>query len=131
MTKGEPLICSVDIDMNQVFFQAWRVNVGRAPVYLLDTNRSAKRTTFPRLDACGFTVATAPRASCRRFCSASAVCGCCGRLELKPSVFHMNEGHAAFLTLELAREKMAAGKKFRRGTGEDEGRVHFHDAHAC
>ena len=27
-------------------------------------------------------------------------------------MFHMNEGHAAFLTLELIREKMAAGKSF-------------------
>ncbi len=30
-------------------------------------------------------------------------------LGVKPSVFHMNEGHAAFLTLELVREKLAAG----------------------
>src|SRR6266481_2826745 len=29
---GEPLVCSVDITMNQVFFQVWRVNVGRNPV---------------------------------------------------------------------------------------------------
>jgi starch phosphorylase len=33
---------------------------------------------------------------------------------LEPSTFHMNEGHAAFLTLELIREKMAAGKNYRR-----------------
>src|SRR6185503_416571 len=36
--KGEPLICDVEIGMNQVFFRAWLVNVGRVPVYLLDTN---------------------------------------------------------------------------------------------
>jgi alpha-glucan phosphorylase-like protein len=30
-------------------------------------------------------------------------------LGLQPSVFHMNEGHAAFLTLDLVREKLAAG----------------------
>ena len=35
---GEPLVCDVEIDMNRVFFQAWRVNVGRVPVYLLDAN---------------------------------------------------------------------------------------------
>src|SRR5207249_4683929 len=33
-------------------------------------------------------------------------------LGVKPSVFHMNEGHAAFLALELIREYEAAGKKF-------------------
>jgi glycogen phosphorylase len=32
---------------------------------------------------------------------------------VQPSVFHMNEGHAAFLTLELIREKMAAGKTYQ------------------
>jgi starch phosphorylase len=33
-------------------------------------------------------------------------------LGVQPSVFHMNEGHAAFLTLELVREKLAAGLSF-------------------
>ncbi len=44
--KGQPLVCSVDITMNQVFFQAWRVNVGRIPVYLLDTNRPENAQHF-------------------------------------------------------------------------------------
>ena len=35
-------------------------------------------------------------------------------LGVQPSVFHMNEGHAAFLTLELIREKMAAGQDVSR-----------------
>src|SRR5213075_652181 len=34
-SKGEPLKLTVDIAMTQVFFQAWRVNVGRASIYLL------------------------------------------------------------------------------------------------
>src|SRR6185369_9504023 len=36
--KGEPVICQVEIGLNAVAFQAWRANVGRVPVYLLDTN---------------------------------------------------------------------------------------------
>src|SRR5262249_11679022 len=39
-------------------------------------------------------------------------------LGIKPSIFHMNEGHAAFLTLELVREKMAAGKNFQDALNE-------------
>jgi starch phosphorylase len=35
---GEPLVCMVEIAMTDVYFQTWRVNVGRCPVYLLDTN---------------------------------------------------------------------------------------------
>src|SRR5215467_14304716 len=35
--KGEPVVCQVDIGMSTVTFHAWRVNVGRVQVYLLDT----------------------------------------------------------------------------------------------
>ena len=48
---NEPLVCSVDIGMNEVFFQAWRVNVGRVPVYLLDTNRPENEQHFRDLTA--------------------------------------------------------------------------------
>jgi starch phosphorylase len=34
------------------------------------------------------------------------------RLGVEPSVFHMNEGHAAFLALELMREQIAGGAGF-------------------
>src|SRR6267142_4369469 len=30
--KGEPLVCMVEIAMNEVHFQTWRANVGRCPV---------------------------------------------------------------------------------------------------
>jgi len=32
---GKQIVLSVDINMSEVFFQAWRVNVGRVPVYLI------------------------------------------------------------------------------------------------
>jgi len=37
--KGQPLVCAVEIEMTDVYFQAWRVNVGRSVVFLLDSNR--------------------------------------------------------------------------------------------
>src|ERR1017187_3440963 len=44
--KGEPLVCQVGIGMNLVSFQVWRANVGRATVYLLDTNRPENEQHF-------------------------------------------------------------------------------------
>ena len=35
-------------------------------------------------------------------------------LGYNPSVWHMNEGHAAFLTIERARELVAAGHTFEQ-----------------
>ena len=108
--RGDPLVLSVDIAMNQVFIQVWKVNVGRATVYLLDTNRAENAQHLRDL-------------TCRVYggdittrIMQEIVLGIGGvrlirELGIQPSVFHMNEGHSAFLTLELLREKMAEGKK--------------------
>lgn len=109
--KGEPVVCSVRIAMSQIYFQAWRVNVGRCPVYLLDTNRPENEPHYRDL-----TLRVYGGDSTTRIMQ-EIVLGVGGvrllrELGLQPSVFHMNEGHAAFLTLELIREKMAAGKAF-------------------
>jgi starch phosphorylase len=110
--KGEPLVCRVDIGMNQVAFQAWRVNVGRVAVYLLDCNRPENEQHFRDL-----TLRVYGGDSTTRIMQ-EILLGIGGTrllrtLGIRPSVFHMNEGHAAFLTLELMREKMAAGKSFQ------------------
>ena len=44
--KGEPLVCRGEIGINQVAFHAWRANVGRAVVYLLDANRPKMSSIF-------------------------------------------------------------------------------------
>src|SRR5215471_17579280 len=47
--KGSPIICQVEMGMNQVAFQAWRVNVGRVTVLLLDANRPENEKHFQDL----------------------------------------------------------------------------------
>ncbi|MEI9960914.1 MAG: hypothetical protein WDM76_07205 [Limisphaerales bacterium] len=91
------------------FFQAWAVNVGRVPVYLLDTNRPENEQHFRDL-----TLRVYGGDSTTRIMQ-EILLGIGGTrliraLGVEPSTFHMNEGHAAFLTLELMREKMAPGK---------------------
>ena len=51
-------------------------------------------------------------------------------LGVQPSVFHMNEGHAAFLTLELIREKSRRREAFDEALAATRGRMHLHHAHA-
>ena len=109
--KGEPLVCSVRIVTSTIYFHAWRVNVGRVPVYLLDTNRPENEPHYRDL-----TLRVYGGDSSTRIMQ-EIVLGVGGvrllrALGLQPSTFHMNEGHAAFLTLELIREKMAAGQTF-------------------
>ena len=107
--KDQPLVCSVDIGMNQVFFQAWRVNVGRVPVYLLDANRPENEQHFRDLTLRVYGGDSTTRIMQEVLLGMGGV-RLLRALGVQPSVFHMNEGHAAFLTLELIREKIAAGK---------------------
>src|SRR5690349_3354462 len=115
--KGEPIVCHVDIGMNQVAFQAWRVNVGRAPVYLLDTNRSENEQHFRDLTLRVYGGDSTTRIMQEILLGIGGV-RLLRALGIRPSVFHMNEGHAAFLTLELIREKMLAGKNFHDAMDE-------------
>ncbi len=107
--KGEPLVCSVEITMNEVFFQVWRVNVGRNPVYLIDTNRPENPQHFRDLTLRVYGGDSTTRIMQEILLGIGGV-RVLRALGIQPSVYHMNEGHAAFLTLELMREKMAEGK---------------------
>ena len=127
--KGQPLVCAVEIELTIVYFQAWRVNVGRNPVYLLDANRPENAQHFRDLTAACLRrrqhhAHHAGNAAGHRRRAAAARAGC------PASVFHMNEGHAAFLTLELIREKMAAGQTFAEACATTKARMHFHHPHA-
>jgi starch phosphorylase len=112
-SKGQPLVCTVEIAMSTVYFQAWRINVGRIPIYLIDCNRPENEQRFRDL-----TLRVYGGDSTTRIMQ-EILLGIGGTrliraLGISPSVFHMNEGHAAFLVFELLREKMIAGTSFQK-----------------
>ena len=115
--NGEPVIGQVDIGMNQVYFKAWRVNVGRCPAYLLDTNLPQNEQHDRDLTLRVYGGDSTTRIMQEMLLGIGGV-RLLRALGVKPSVFHMNEGHAAFLALELVREKQAAGKKFADALAE-------------
>ncbi|HEY3762620.1 MAG TPA: alpha-glucan family phosphorylase [Verrucomicrobiae bacterium] len=115
--EGERLICRVEVNMENVAFQVWRINVGRVPVYLIDTNLPENDQRFRDLTARVYGGDSTTRIMQEMLLGIGGV-RLLRALGVQPSVFHMNEGHAAFLTLELIREKMAGGKKFAEASAE-------------
>ena len=107
--KGETLVEIVEIANQRVHFQAWRVNIGRCPVFLLDTNRPENEPPIRDLTLRVYGGDSTTRIMQEIVLGIGGVRLLRG-LGIEPSVFHMNEGHAAFLTLELLREKLAEGK---------------------
>ena len=115
--KGEPLVGQVDLAMAQVHFQVWRVNVGRCAVYLLDTNLTENEQRFRDLTLRVYGGDSTTRILQEILLGIGGV-RVLRALGITPSVFHMNEGHAAFLTLELIREKLARGKTIPEALAE-------------
>ncbi len=99
---GEPLTITVPVRHMLVTAQVWRVDVGRVPLYLLDTERPendlAARWITSRL------YIGEPDARLAQYVLLGV--GGLRALEamgIKPGLLHLNEGHAAFISLEAAR----------------------------
>jgi starch phosphorylase len=115
--NGQPVVGEVQIGMDHVHFRAWRVNVGRVPVYLLDANLPENAQHVRELTSRVYAGDGTTRIMQEILLGIGGV-RLLRALGIQPSVFHMNEGHAAFLTLELTREKMAAGKTFQEALAQ-------------
>ncbi|MDP7048197.1 MAG: alpha-glucan family phosphorylase [Verrucomicrobiota bacterium] len=108
---GQPLVCTVEIAADPVSFRVWAANVGRCPVYLLDTNLPTNHLHFRDLTRHVYGGDDSTRIMQEILLGAGGV-RLLRRLGVEPSVYHMNEGHAAFLTLELMHERIADGAGF-------------------
>ena len=109
--SGRVQILSIPGVEGDLQFAIWRAQVGRVTLYLMDTavapNRAANRALTQRLYGGDTTVRIRQE----------ILLGIGGvrtlrHLGIEPSVYHMNEGHTAFLTLELIRARMADGESF-------------------
>jgi glycogen phosphorylase len=109
--SGTPLLCSVELNLSRVTFQAWRVNVGRCPVYLLDANRSENEQLYRDLTLHVYGGDNTTRVMQELLLGVGGV-RLLRALGIRPSIYHLNEGHVAFLTFELLREKIAQGQSF-------------------
>jgi len=108
---GAPLILSVELPGRRVYFHTWKAQVGHVSLYLLDTdvaeNLPKDRVLTQRLYS--------PDPETR--INQEIVLGIGGvrvlrALGIDPAVWHMNEGHSAFSTLERARELVKQGMSF-------------------
>ena len=109
--SGERLVGQVEINLAQVYFQAWKVNVGRCPVYLLDSNRPENELLHRDLTLHVYGGDRSTRVMQELLLGLGGV-RLLRALGIQPSLFHMNEGHVAFVALELIREKISGGCPF-------------------
>jgi starch phosphorylase len=106
---GTPITVEVDLPGRSVKVRIWKVQVGRVPLYLLDSNvdgnNSADRTLTSRLYTSDIELRI----------SQEIILGICGvrairHLGYNPAAWHLNEGHSAFMAFERLNELVSSGK---------------------
>jgi starch phosphorylase len=105
---GMPITVTVMIYHRAVRVSVWRVRVGRVTLYLLDTNRDDNEERDRWITGHLYGGNQDTRLGQELTLGIGGV-RALRALGLTPAIFHMNEGHSAFLTLELLREEIAAG----------------------
>ena len=109
---GTPLRIEVLIRERKVLAQVWRANVGRVALYLLDTNITENVETDRWVTGHLYGGDRETRIVQEMLLGIGGV-RLLRKLGVTPHVFHLNEGHSAFLTLELAREVVqSSGRLF-------------------
>ena len=109
--NGAPLTVKVDLPGREILVRVWNIQVGRVPLYLLDSNvdgnSDADRQLTARLYSSDLDLKI----------TQEVILGIGGvrtlrKLGYEPTAWHMNEGHSAFSSLERARELVVKGKTF-------------------
>jgi len=103
--NGKPILISVETRSSRIMARIWKVNVGRVPLYLLDTNIPENTPEDRQLTARLYGGNSRTRIRQELLLGIGGLRALTA-LGVRPHAIHMNEGHSAFATLEQIRLRM-------------------------
>ncbi|MBI4444713.1 MAG: alpha-glucan family phosphorylase [Acidobacteria bacterium] len=115
--NGERLLVSMQIGTQEVKAAIWKVQVGRVPTYLMETDILENEPAIRNLSAQLYGGDQRMRLQQEILLGIGGV-RVLRALGYSPSLAHLNEGHAAFAGLEFLREKIQQGKSFEQAFSE-------------
>lgn len=110
---GVPLKISLQFPNRQVYFQIWKIQVGRVPLFLLDTNVPENTEPDKRITRALYGGDKETRIQQEIILGVGGI-RALHAMNIKPLVCHMNEGHSAFLALERIRLLIEKGLTFEQ-----------------
>ena len=121
----------VHIRGREVYAQAWLARVGRISLYMLDTNIPRNEHVDRLITGHLYGGDSETRIVQEKVLGIGGV-RLLRKLGIDPAVFHLNEGHSAFLTLELAREFLEEneGAGFGEAVPDGPREMRIYHAHA-
>ncbi|MBN1521700.1 MAG: alpha-glucan family phosphorylase [Candidatus Aureabacteria bacterium] len=101
--NGDVILIEVEYPEGKAYAQIWKLTVGRVPLFLLDTNIPKNPESMREISSKLYGGDIEMRIRQEILLGIGGV-KALRALEIEASVFHMNEGHSAFLTFERMRE---------------------------
>lgn len=114
---GKEVVVSVDLPARnglpdrRVYAKVYQIMVGNVPLYLMDTDIHPNAAEDRELSARLYGGDQEMRLAQEMMLGIGGV-RALRAMGIQPAVFHMNEGHSAFMVLERARELVEQGMKF-------------------
>lgn len=101
--EGEDLIIVINIGKQEVFLKVWKINVGKIDLYLLDSDIEPNP---PHIKSITHLLYEADREKriLQEIVLAYGSMKLMDEIKFEPVIYHLNEGHSAFIILELLRK---------------------------
>lgn len=116
-SNGETMKVYVDLPGRKVYAQIWKANVGRIQLYYLDANIEENSVEDRDITAQLYGGNLETRIQQEILLGIGGI-KALKKLGIKPTIYHMNEGHSAFLSLERIRQLMIDDKLDRKTARE-------------
>jgi glycogen phosphorylase len=111
-TDGQPLTIKVPISEFPVYLEVWKAQIGRVPLYLIDTDIEAN-DPWNRGMSSRLYIGDPEQRLVQEIILGIGGTQVLKALGIKHSILHLNEGHSAFAVLEKIREKIEKGMNHR------------------
>lgn len=107
----QPLVIKVPIIELPIYFEVWRAQIGRVPLYLIDTDIEGNDPWNRGISARLYS-GDAEQRLIQEILLGIGGTQILHALGIKHSILHLNEGHSAFAILERIREKVELGMSY-------------------
>ena len=98
--NGQDVIISIKVLKEKLYIKVWKIAVGRVNLYLLDTDIDENKEEFRKVTLRLYGGDQEMRIKQEMVLGIGGV-KLLRELDINPTVYHMNEGHSAFLSLEV------------------------------
>ncbi len=108
---GQPMVIKVPIIELPIYFEVWRAQIGRVPLYLIDTDIEGNDPWNRGMSARLYS-GDAEQRLIQEILLGIGGTQILSALGIKHSILHLNEGHSSFAILERIREKVETGMSY-------------------